>query len=72
MENQQNKLPQIIDGSPECRLELSHDSKWMRLIIDGKLVASFHVNYVSKVLEGKSEKTISEHSERKPEPTANL
>lgn len=72
MENQQNKLPQILDGSPECWLELSQDSKWMRLVVDGKLVASFHVNYVSKVLGGDSKKSISERSEKRPEPTANL
>lgn len=55
-----------------CELNLSADGKWMRLVVDGKLVASFHVNYVNKVLGNDSKKSISERSEKRPEPTANL
>ncbi len=33
-----------------CELNLSADRNWVRFIVDGKLIASFHVNYVNKVL----------------------
>ncbi|GEM_PF-6688706 len=31
-------------------LELSKDKKWLRFIVDGKLMTTFHVDYVKKVL----------------------
>ncbi len=42
----------IEKESDGCELNLSADRKWMRMVIDGKLVASFHVDYVAKVLAG--------------------
>ena len=44
-----------------CELKLSADQNWMRFIVDGKQVASFHVNYVVKVLS-----EIDRTSEKKP------
>jgi hypothetical protein len=70
----ENSIPPVFvdDAKQGCELNLSADGKWMRLVVDGKLVASFHVNYVSKVLGSDSKKSISERSEKRPEPTANL
>lgn len=62
----------IEEATETCVLNLSADGKWMRLVVDGKLVASFHVNYVSKVLGSDSKKSTSERSEKRPEPIANL
>ncbi len=45
--------PKAIEKEGDgCELNLSADRKWMRMVIDGKLVASFHVDYVGKVLGG--------------------
>ena len=63
------QIEQAIEG---CELSLSADRKWMRLMVDGKLVASFHVNYVNKVLGNETKKSTSERSERKPSPSVNL
>ena len=62
------QIEQAIEG---CELNLSADKKWMRLVVDGKLTASFHVNYVNKVL-GNEPKKSSERVEKRQEPTANL
>lgn len=46
----------VEDATDSCELSLSADQKWMRLMVDGKLVASFHVNYVKKVLSPSEQK----------------
>jgi hypothetical protein len=53
---------------------LSADNKWMRLIIDGDLIASFHVNYVRKVLgtQSKDESPTERTTVTKLEKSANL
>ena len=40
----------VEDSSDECNLSLSADGNWVRFVVDGKQIASFHVNYVRKVL----------------------
>lgn len=61
-----NELP--IEG---CELSLSADGQWVRFVVDGKLVASFHVNYVGKVL-GKGAAKTNEKPQRRPAPSASL
>ena len=36
-----------------CELVLSPDKQWLRVIIMGKQVIVFHVNYVNKIIQGK-------------------
>lgn len=57
--NYQNTDSQFVnENSTEgCELSLSADRQWLRLILSGKQVASFHVNYANKVL-GNLEKSI--------------
>lgn len=72
-QNNQSSAGKLIENPIEgCELNLSADGKWMRLVVDGALVASFHVNYVTKVIGGESKKSTSERSEQRPEPAANL
>lgn len=43
--------PRRVTGDEEgCELSLSADKEWLRLVVAGKQVATFHVNYVRKVL----------------------
>jgi hypothetical protein len=65
---------EILDQKDGCELSLSADQQWMRLVVSGKQVASFHVNYVRKVLGTIEKKKIAktESSKIKPETPANL
>ncbi len=40
----------IIQATESCELTLSADKKWLRLVVGGKQIVSFHVNYVNLVL----------------------
>lgn len=52
----------MIDQPAEsCELNLSADRKWLRFVVEGKQIASFHINYVNKVL-GNSDKTATPKS----------
>ena len=48
-----------------CELNLSADKQWLRLIVSGKQVATFHVNYVNKVLGNTSASTSPKSKIRK-------
>lgn len=50
-----------------CELTLSPDNQWLRLIVSGKQVAVFHVNYVNKILESGKNKSKSKSGIRKTE-----
>ena len=64
--------PKMVEREGEsCELNLSSDRKWMRLIVDGKLVASFHVNYVNKVLGAQGKSTV-DSTDRKSEAAVNM
>ena len=56
----------------ECSLSLSADRNWMRLVVNGKLVAGFHVNYVKKVLGEGAKKTASTSKRRSREMPADI
>lgn len=62
------QIEQAVEGH---ELSLSADKKWMRLHVDGKLVVSFHVNYVKKVLGNEISKA-SEKPQRRSAPSATL
>lgn len=34
----------------DCKIVLSEDKKWVHLIINGKQVVSFHIEYMKKVI----------------------
>lgn len=44
------RQPPSTVEAPTCELALSADKKWMRLIIDNKQIATFHVDYVLKTI----------------------
>jgi hypothetical protein len=54
--SQGNKKVEVANEEEGCELNLSADNQWLRLVVAGKQVASFHVDYVRKVL-GTAEKT---------------
>ena len=64
-----NCVPRQIEQAVEGHeLSLSADKKWMRLHVDGKLVVSFHVNYVNKVLGNIADKVIEKPQKRSAPP----
>lgn len=60
------QIEQAVEGH---ELILSADKKWMRLHVDGKLVVSFHVNYVNKVLGNVADKA-NEVPQKRSAPSA--
>ncbi len=63
----------VTDDENGSALDLSRDGKWMRLIVSGKLIAAFHVDYVQKVLNPSKGATSSARpASRKKELPANL
>jgi hypothetical protein len=60
--NSKSELPES-----GCELTLSPDNQWLRLIVSGKQVAVFHVNYVNKVLDSGKNKTKPKSGIRKTE-----
>jgi hypothetical protein len=47
----------VTQPTESCELSLSADSQWLRLVVGGKQVVSFHVNYVNKVLNSAEKST---------------
>lgn len=64
MKKQKNNPAQIVEAKDGCELSLSADGNWMRLVVEGKQVAAFHVEYVQKVLSNAEKSTKS----KKPAP----
>ena len=48
-----------MDKKRTCYLEKSADSNWIRVIVHGKLIVTFHVNYVEKIIKDGKENWIS-------------
>lgn len=63
------QIEQAVEGH---ELSLSADKQWMRLHVDGKLVVSFHVNYVNKILSSEAAKTSEKPQRRSAAPSATL
>lgn len=62
--NSKSELPES-----GCELTLSPDNQWLRLIVSGKQVAVFHVNYVNKVLDsGKIKLNLNQELEKQKFP----
>ena len=73
MDKANTKNPVMVEEPIEgCELNLSADQKWLRLVVDGKQVASFHVNYVNKVLGSSKQTKTKKPSSRKPDLSANI
>ncbi len=53
----------------KCDLELSADKNWLRLIVNEKLVATFHAAYVQKVLDGSNIQKNDTPEKRQPSAT---
>lgn len=53
---------EVVEAKDGCELNLSSDGKWMRLVVEGKQVAAFHIEYVQKVLSSAEKSTKSKKS----------
>ena len=62
-----NKIEKSDLPTDGCELNLSADNQWLRLIVSGKQVTVFHVNYVNKVLGNTKDATKAKTSIRKSE-----
>lgn len=58
--------PKVEQNEHGCKLELSADGNWLRLVVSEKLVASFHVDYAKKILNSINNKNLNSKQNSKP------
>lgn len=67
--NSRGSEPPKVEGAVDgCELNVSANGEWLRLIVSGKLVASFHTDYARKVLASAEKSKASARSPKKASP----